>query len=101
MDINYPKEQNGNFGNKRWRNWNEECDTQVISLFPLAEEIRELEDRSIKIMKYQEQREKRIKKINRAAEKRGILLKCTNIYIAEEPEGEEREKAEKRKSLKQ
>lgn len=32
---------------------------RLISLFPLAEEIRELEDRSIKIMKYQEQIEKK------------------------------------------
>ena len=46
-------------------------------------------------------KEKRIKKINRAAEKRRILLKCTSIYMMEVPQGEAREKeAEKRKSLK-
>ena len=35
---------------------------KLISLFPLAEEIRELEDRSIEIMKYEEQREKKKEK---------------------------------------
>lgn len=31
---------------------------RLISLFPLAEGIREFEDRSIEIMKYEEQRKK-------------------------------------------
>ena len=40
--------------------------------------------------------------MNRAAEKCGILLKCTNLYVVEESEGEERrERKEQRKKRKE
>lgn len=65
--------------------------------FELAEErISELEDMSIDIMQSDEQKENRMKKRNQSLRDLGDTIKYINIHIVELPEGEEKEKGEKR-----
>ena len=75
---------------------------RLISLFPLAEEIRELEDRSIKIMKYEEQREKKNKENKQSCRETWDPAKVyQRIYSGRTRGRGERKKSRKKKKLKE
>ena len=74
----------------------------LISLFPLAEGIRDLEDRSTEIMKYEEQREKKKKENKQSSRETWDPTKVhQHIYSGSSRGRGERERSRKKKKLKE
>lgn len=75
---------------------------RLISLFPLAEGIREFEDRSIEIMKYEEQRKKKNKENKQSCRETQDPTKVhQHIYGGSTTGRGERERSRKKKKLKE
>lgn len=74
---------------------------RLISLFPLAEGIREFEDRSIEIMKYEEQRKKNKENKQSCRKTQDLTKVYQHIYDGSTTGRGERERSRKKKKLKE
>ena len=71
-------------------------DTSNSRIQEPKEQISEVENRLVKIIDAEHKREKRLKRNEDSRRELWDNVKCTNIHIIGEPEGEEREKGTKK-----